>query len=298
MSKDLFNVQVWEQAWKEDPKSHGNRMKRSGVDPVHSFDQKAEAFNKEVFSEGGRHRAERIIGWLEARGVDFDGLSVLDVGAASGGFSVPFAERGAEVTAVEPNAFLADLLEANQSRIKPGKADIKLVREAFEHIDLAARGWEKAFDLVFVSMCPAVFDWESVERVLSCASQYCYISFSAGARQHDLLNEVLPLLTGKETKVEASDMAYLLHLLYLNDYAYESIVTKEMKSTELTTDAAIEEVLDMLKHHGYAADRNTRQIVTDYVHTAYPEGTVVVRQGGRFGKVLVRLRDQNMYSRP
>lgn len=297
MSQDLFNVQVWEQAWKEDARAHGNLMKRAGIDPTHSFDRKAESFNAEVFSEGGRHRAERIIGWLEGQGVDFDGLSVLDVGAASGGFSVPFAERGAEVTAVEPNALLAGLLEANKSRVSPGKMEIRLVEEAFENIDLADKGWEQAFDLVFVSMCPAVYDWESVKRVLSCAREYCYISFAAGARQHSLLNEVLPLLTGKETKVESSDMAYLLHLLYLNDYAYESIVTKEMKSTELTADEAIEEVLELLNHHRLAAGGSTRQIVTDYVHTTYPEGTVVVQQGGRFGKVLIRLRDQNMYSR-
>ncbi|MNH39303.1 hypothetical protein D3C79_1004510 [compost metagenome] len=70
-----------------------------------------------------------------------------------------------------------------------------------------------------------------------------------------------------------------------------------MKSTELTADVAIEEVLELLKHHGYAEGSEARQIVTDYVHATYPEGKVTVQQGGRFGKVLIRLRDQQMYSR-
>ncbi len=73
-------------------------MKRAGIDPAHSFDSSAKSFNKEVFSEEGRRRARRIMNWLEDQGVEFSGSSVLDIGAASGGFSIPFAERGADVT--------------------------------------------------------------------------------------------------------------------------------------------------------------------------------------------------------
>lgn len=297
MTTELFDTQVWEKAWKEDPLSMGNHMKRAGSDPTHMFDHKAASFNEEVFSEGGRRRSERIIGWLEGQGVDFAGLSVLDIGAASGGFSVPFAERGAKVTAVEPNAPLADLFEANMARVSPGKEKITLVRKAFEDLDLAAMGWEKAFDLVFVSMCPVIIDWQSVERVLSCARQYCYISLMAGGRTHSLLQEVLPLLTGRESHPESSDMAYLNHLLYLKGYAYQSIVTKEMKSTVLTPEAAVQEVMEQLMPHQLQADDSSRKIVTDYVRSTYPGEEVTVQQGGRFGKVLIRLQEQNMYSR-
>ncbi|MEK5026975.1 methyltransferase domain-containing protein [Paenibacillus sp. FSL M7-1046] len=297
MAKDLFDIQLWEQAWKEDPSSTANQMKRAGIDPTHGFDHKAKVFDEEVFSEGGRRRSERIIGWMEGQGVDFAGLSVLDIGAASGGFSVPFAERGAKVTAVEPNVPLADLFEANTARVSPGKEKITLVREAFEDLDIAAMGWEKGFDLVFVSMCPVIIDWDSVERVLSCARQYCYISTSAGSRQHSLINEVMPLLTGREMHPDSSDMAYLNHLLYLKGYAYESIVTREMKSTELSVEAAIEEVLQLLKTHHLPAHEVSRNIVTDYIRSTYQEKKVTVQQGGRFGKVLIRLQDQNMYSK-
>lgn len=298
MTNDLFNEQVWEKAWKEDPLSMGNRMKRAGVDFTRSFDHKAETFNKEVFSEAGRVRSERIIGWIEGQGVEFSGLSVLDVGAASGGFSVPFAERGARVTAVEPNIPLLNLLQANTEAFEREQVKVEIVPHAFEDIDIAGKGWERTFDLVFVSMCPTIVDWESVERVISCASQFCYISLPAGAGEHSLMNEVLPLLTKRKNTAGASDMAYLLHLLYLKGYAYESIITREMKQTELTPEAAVEEVMEMLKHHHpLSTDGAARKIVTDYVHSTYGNGPVTVSQGGRFGKVLIRLKDQNMYSR-
>ncbi|WNS44237.1 class I SAM-dependent methyltransferase [Paenibacillus sp. MMS20-IR301] len=295
MSNGLFDPQVWETAWKEDPKAMSNKFKAMGMDPHHSFDHKAKVFNEEVFSSGGKARSERIISWMEGQGVDFAGLTVLDIGAASGGFTVPFIERGAKVTAVEPNVPLAELFRQNTAGAAPGQ--VELVSEAFEHIDIAAKGWLNAFDLVFVSMCPAVFDWESAEKVISCARQYCYISMSAGVQEHGLMNEVLPLLTGREVHAESSDMAYLLQLLYLKGYTYESIVTRETKSKELSIEAALNEVMEMLPLHHLNDTETTRKIITEYLHTTYPEQKVVVRQGGRFGKVLIKLQELNMYSR-
>jgi SAM-dependent methyltransferase len=297
MTQDLFNEQVWEQAWKEDPQAMGNKMKRAGIDLTRSFDHKAKTFNEEVFSEAGRRRAERIALWIEGQGVNFDGISVLDVGAASGGFSVPFADRGASVTAVEPCLPLVELLEANTAELNRDQVRVSIVPQAFEDIDVAEKGWEQAFDLVFVSMCPTIIDWDSVERVLNCARQFCYISLPAGGFQHSLMNEVLPLLSGRKSGAETSDMAYLLHLLYLKGYAYESIVTREMKTTELSPEAAIEEVMAMLAHHHEVRDESSRKIITDYVRRTYGDGPVPVSQGGRFGKVLIRLKEQNMYSR-
>lgn len=295
MNNGLFDPQVWERAWKEDPATMANKFKAMGMDPLRSFDHKAKVFNEEVFSSAGRDRSERIIGWMEGQGVNFEGLTVLDVGAASGGFTVPFIERGAKVTAVEPNIPLSELFLRNTAGFAPGQ--VELVNEAFEDIDIAAKGWLNAFDLVFVSMCPAVYDWESAEKVISCARQYCYISTSAGVQEHSLMNEVLAQLTGRETHATSSDMAYLLQLLYLKGYSYESIVTRETKSKELSVEAAIEEVMEVLPLHQMGGEEESRKIVTEYLHKAYSGQKVVIRQGGRFGKVLIKLQDLNMYSR-
>lgn len=225
----------------------------------------------------------------------FAGLSVLDVGAASGGFSVPFADRGAKVTAVEPNLPLSGLLMENTARFPQGQ--VELVRDLFENVDLDARGWKGAFDLVFVSMSPAIVDWGSVESVLSCARKYCYISLNAGSMEHSLLNEVLPLLTGHEVHAQSSDMAYLSHLLYLKGYSFESLVTREMKTTGVTHEEAAGEMLLLLKHRNMPAERASRRVIEEYVRRTYPGGKVTIQQGGRFGKVLIRLQDLNMYSR-
>ncbi|MDF2837688.1 MAG: SAM-dependent methyltransferase, partial [Paenibacillus sp.] len=187
---EFFDAAKWEQAWKDDQYTAVNKMKSSGMDPTRTFDTKAEAFNKEVFSEGGKKRTNRIISWIEGQNVDLNGMTVLDIGAASGGFSVAFAERGAKVTAVEPNIPLSELLLENARDLPAGS--IELVTEPFEEIDLAERGWLNKFDLVFVSMCPVISDWEGTARVLSCAKQFAYMSMPAGRRENSLLGDIAP----------------------------------------------------------------------------------------------------------
>ncbi|MNH38137.1 hypothetical protein D3C78_1621690 [compost metagenome] len=52
-----------------------------------------------------------------------------------------------------------------------------------------------------------------------------------------------------------------------------------------------------LGHHRLPADERKMRIVANYLEQSYPSGKVVVQEGGRFGKVLIRLQDQNMYTR-
>lgn len=292
---DFFNEAIWEKAWKDDLFTAVNKMKNAGIDATHAFDHNARSFNEQVFNEEGRQRTKRIINWLEGQGVKFKDTSILDIGAASGGFSVPFAERGASVTSLEPCLPLVELLEENIVGLTNGKVEV--VSEAFEDIDIQAMGWSKAFDFVFVSMCPTIADWESVEKVLSCAQQFCYISLSAGPREHSLVNEVWPLVTDQPFKTEHLEMGYLLHLLYLKGYSYESLITKEMKTTEVSRKMALQDVMNWLGIHGLPADDRNREIVAAYLEKTYPSDKVVIQQGGRFGKVLIRLQDQNMYTR-
>lgn len=297
MTNGLFDAAVWEKAWKEDAHTSVKMMKNAGIDPTHAFDHKAHVFNKEVFSEEGRRRARRITGWLEDQGVVFKGSSVLDIGAASGGFTVPFAAKGASVTAVEPSLPLAGLMKENLAGIDAGSVEI--INQPFEDIDTQAQGWEKAFDIVFVSMCPVWNDWEDVEKLLGCARDFCYLSTMVGTAEHSLLDEVWPLVSSHPRKAGHMEMSYLTQLLLLKGYAFQSLVTREMKTTVLPHAVALEEAMTMLKISSVSADeqKRVRGIISGYLEQKYPSGEVTIRQGGRFGKVLVRLQSQQMYSR-
>lgn len=92
-------------------------------------------------------------------------------------------------------------------------------------------------------------------------------------------------------------MSYLLQLLLLKGYAYQSLITREMKTIVLPKAAAFEEITNMPKQYGLSVDERVRSIVSEHLERNYPLDQVTIRQGGRFGKVLVRLRRQNMFSR-
>lgn len=291
---DFFNEALWEKTWKDHGYTTVNKMKKAGIEPSKAFDYKAKTFNDQSFNEEGRIRTRRIMSWLDGQGVRFDNASVLDIGAASGVFTVPFAERGARVTAIESSLPLIELLQENIAKFADDKVEI--VPERFEDIDVLARGWSHAFDLVFVSMCPVILDWESVEKVLKCAQEFCYISMPAGSTDHSLMNEIWPFITGKPFKKNHMEFGYLLHLLYLKGYSYESLVSRETKTSELSSEAAMQEMMSMLRIHGHPADDHIRKTIADYLEKTYPSGKVTVQQSGRFGKVLIRLQDQKMYT--
>jgi len=289
---DFYHAAIWEKAWKDESDLKIDRLKKNGVDPARSFDHKAKTFNEQSFSEEGRQRTKRIMNWIEGQGCRFDNASILDIGAASGVFSVPFAERGARVTAVETSPPLVELLKENVSKFAEDR--VIIVAEPFEKIDVQSKGWGRAFDLVFASMCPVIHDWKSVEKLLQCARKYCYISMPVVPNEHSLVKEIWPLVTGRAYESKLTEMGYLLHLLYLKGYAYESLITREGKTKEVSREAALEEALTWLGHHRLPADDRNRSIIADYLEHAYPSGTVVIHEGGRFGKVLIRLQDESM----
>ncbi len=149
----------------------------------------------------------------------------------------------------------------------------------------------------YLCPCAVIYDWEGVEKLLQCAKQFCYISMPVAHAEHSLFNEVLPLLGAKPIQPRPLEMGYLLHLLYLKGYAYESLVTREDKTTELSHEEALQELKSFLPRYGLSPDDRNLKLLADYLKQAYPSGKVTVRQGGRFGKVLIRLQEQSMYSK-
>jgi hypothetical protein len=93
------------------------------------------------------------------------------------------------------------------------------------------------------------------------------------------------------------EWGYLQHLLYLKGYAYESLISQEMKTTEVSTAAALQEAMTWLRSHRLPVDERSQSIIAAYLEQAYPSGKVVIHEGGPFGKVLIRLQDQQMYTK-
>ncbi|WP_046214205.1 class I SAM-dependent methyltransferase [Paenibacillus wulumuqiensis] len=294
MNQSLFDPEQWKTAWVNDPEAGVNRMLRSGIEPVNAFNEAARArsFHEKAFGVEGRSRAVRIMEWMRTQGVSFANTSVLDIGAASGGFTLPFAEQGAMVTAVEPSVHLAGLMRESTPADLTDR--IEIVQEPFEDIVLEEKGWAGKYDLVFASMCPAIFGWEMVEKAIQCASRFCYISTIASPRELSIIEELRPVLGMQDKPAYSSDMAYIMQLLNLYGYSFQSLITRESEVIRMSLDQVVRNLRGWFLFDGIPADSDSLREAEHYLRKTYTDPMVEIQQSGRFGKVLIRLQDQAM----
>ncbi len=287
MEKNLFKHQVWKSAWDNDPNTSLRIMQRLGQGnfQTEEFKKWAISYDKNSFSHEGRQRSNRILTWIEDQFVSFKDLSVLDIGAASGVFSIPFAEKGANVTAIEPSPELSIMLEKNSMNYS---VQVNIIQKPFEEISTDKNN--QSYDLVFASMCPAMKDWEMVEKALSFAKKFCYISMMAGPKENHLMDELLPIIDLEPREIGSSDMAYLLQLLYVNGYSYQTLIEKQMKTIKIDIDSAVDNLTEWFIEYGIPVEEKLLKKSEEYLRETY-EDEISLKMGGRFGKVLVHLDD-------
>ncbi|WP_413373569.1 class I SAM-dependent methyltransferase [Paenibacillus taichungensis] len=290
-SGSLFNLSVWEEAWRNQSTASKYNMKSVAFDATEAFERWAREYHQQSFTEEGKQRSERIIGWIENQGVNFDGLSILDIGAASGIFTIPFATKGATVTAVEPSELLVSLMKETIPASLTSSIDI--TSERFEDISIQDKGWEKKYDFAFASMCPAMSNWETIEQAISTAQKYVYISTMAGPKEHTLIDE-LKEVVGVYPSYSAGDMGYMQQLLYLKDYSYTTLITKETSFIEMPVEEVVDKLKEWLSTYGLPADEDSLALAEQYIRDTYNDGMVTFSRGGKFGKILIQLEQPNM----
>lgn len=290
-SELLFDLSVWEESWKQRPRNPRYKKKSAPFETEEAFERWARDYHHQSFTEEGKKRSERIMSWIENQGVDFSELSILDIGAASGIFTIPFAEKGATVTAVEPSELLISLMKETIPNTLASK--IEIVPERFEELSIQKKGWEQKYDFAFASMCPAMSDWETVEQAIQSARKYVYISAMAGPRVHTLIDEFKEILH-VNPPYRSGDMGYIQQLLFLKGYAYTSLITNEVNTIEMPVQQVVDHLQEWLNTYGLPTDTDSLYKVEHYIRSAYPDGVVNFLRGGRFGKILIQLDQQNM----
>ena len=279
----IFNQQYWEKAWRDDPNTSLKKMKKAGLGSFQSegFTTWAKKFDTSSFNNEGVKRTERIIKWIESQIDSVEGLSVLDIGAASGVFSIPFAKRGAIVSSLEPSPLLSSMLKMNANN---HSVDVNIINQPFEEFKPAN---SERFDFVFASMCPAITDWDTVKKALSLSNKYFYVSLMAGPKENQLIGELLSALNLKGENT-SSDMYYLLQLLYLNNYTYQSLIERHQKTVNMSIDEVVNSLETWFVDYNIVLNNDQKDEAVNYLTRTYGE-KVPVTTGGKFGKVLVHL---------
>ncbi len=117
----------------------------------------------------------RTVDYLSAQNVIGSGDSLIDVGAGMGGYSLEFANRGLEVTALDVNTTCLKLVRSRAAAC--GLEGITTVPLPWE--DYTA---DRQFDIVFSSMCPAICNLEELKKAEAIAKKsVCIFTVARGS---------------------------------------------------------------------------------------------------------------------
>ena len=144
-----------------------------------SWDVRAEGWSREITENGIRkkrseQRVSETVEYLKNRKVLTPETEIIDIGCGLGRFVAEFAKtaRHAVGTDISPR-----MLELGEEYAKAqGLSNVSFVPCDFKTADIRSMGWEKAFDVVFSSITPAVCTPDAIEKVEAMSRKYCFSS--------------------------------------------------------------------------------------------------------------------------
>jgi len=135
---------------------------------------RAEEFNKKKQKSEGDKRLNSILELLALKGMLKKDGSILDIGCGPGKYSVEFAKQTKSVIGVDISPKMIEFARENARETDLDNLSFDTLD--WEFADIKALGWEKKFDLVFASMCPAINSKNTLEKMVNASKAFCFVS--------------------------------------------------------------------------------------------------------------------------
>lgn len=129
---------------------------------------------KNTFQESMDKRVFTAAEYLRSHGLLEEGSEVIDLGCGPGRFVTEFAKTAGHVTGIDISEKMIRLGKEHAQNC--GIANVTFMAEDFHELDVMELGWEKKFDLVFMSITPAADTLESLEKAMKICKGYCFNS--------------------------------------------------------------------------------------------------------------------------
>ncbi len=140
------------------------------------------------------------------------GMSVLEIGCGTGMLAIELAKLGAQVTTLD---FSKGMLDVFKQNIPDDVKDrITILYEDWYKTNIAAKGWEKKFDLVIAFMSPGVAGPDSFFKMMRCSKKGCAIRGWAAKRKHSILSELWRKIMGIPLEDKPQSILYKINLLF------------------------------------------------------------------------------------
>lgn len=201
------------------------------------WNSRALTFNENVVSK--EKMTEIMIGGLKEKGMMNHGSRVLDIGCGPGTHAIPMARKVSQVTAIDIAQNMLDHLDCRAGELELDNIVTQKVN--WVDIDLAQMQWEKAFDLVFASMSPAIHNYETLKKMCDASRGWCYLS--AWVRRENKIEDALLDVIRKKDEdsgILEGKIYYVFNILWNLGYHPEVTYTERKWSGVQDVEEALE----------------------------------------------------------
>ena len=160
--------------------------------------------------------------------------TALDIGCGTGIYSLALAQRIQRAVGCDISDRMVEI--ANRNAAAHALSNASFFCADWETADISRLGLCGTFDIVFAHMTPAVNSYNTLEHMVACAKQHCFLK--KPTRRRDLILDQIMELLGLRSKGQGADdaMEYLFSYLWRKGYEpqfqYEHSVWQEEKSVD------------------------------------------------------------------
>ena len=199
-------------------------------------------------------RQEKDLLFLEKNGLLKKEFSVADIGCGPGRFAAAFASRVRSVTALDISGKM--IAQGKEYANSLGLTNLQFHLCDFDTLDLKKEGFEKAFDLVFCSLTPAVRSHSHLLKAMEMSrGRCCCIShlYRKNRLMEQIIKEVFP---GKTISSENNGRWFYaaFNVLFLMGYKPETSYESRHSQKQIVPD---DEYLDFLMEKMLLPDERT-----------------------------------------
>ncbi|NMC09890.1 MAG: class I SAM-dependent methyltransferase [Methanothrix sp.] len=244
----------WNEVWKS--QMHRNRRSSPGRDCSRIWESRERALQFWNMCHQERNRIDKTIWETDT----MPQSRVLDIGAGPGTLAIPFAQKVAHVTAVEPAEGMSCVMREKMAEF--GVQNITVVQKRWEDVDVN-EDLQPPYDVVIASFSLGMPDIRSaIKKMVEASSKYVYLYHFAGETSWDRQwSELWPKLHGRAYQ-PAPKCDVLYNVLYqMGIYPHIRVFWLEHNQRYTSLDEAQKE----LALQAQAETEEQKAIIRDYL---------------------------------
>ena len=143
------------------------------------------------FDEETLADTHRVLSLVRSKGVEIFQATILDIGCGTGIYTLPLAREAAMVTGIDDSTAMIKRLK--DVIASTGMQNVRPIKASWKNIDISVLGFEKSFDIAWISMSPAVQTLQDFERMEKCARRWCVYIGWGRKRKNALMEEIFDM---------------------------------------------------------------------------------------------------------